>query len=1848
MASPPLSPNLGANLNGPLNSHPPDGMSDDTLSRRNTITSSSGFSDKTDTCRICRSEATDDDPLFYPCKCSGSIKYVHQDCLIQWLNHSNKKHCELCKTPFRFTKLYDAQMPEKLPWNLFVRRACVHTFLGAGKVLRGALVAIVWLIVLPWLVRWAWRWMFWFADAGWARQVFITQIEKESLGQLMQVNETDWSLAGMSSKVDPSTSVNFKANDSSAGPTMYNIAKNLIKNLGLESVLFNSSTPANSSFEDLAIWSRADASLFSSFTYLAELTPSSTVNRIILDITEGQLITCVVITGFILVFLIREWVVQQQPLVNLENLGNVNQQLREAAERVQAENERLRRQQELLQQARRRLVELQQEYERDLTDTVEEYLGWEEIERTIDLANQLIGEHADNADPPTQFKQHAYKVMGQLRSASRQHSHTLEAVTEKLTQKLVSLPPNQRKAWEEVLMACVKQIGPKSSLTDPHASLAEQLVTLGGSATLEGRWSGSIRPPMPDRDFSSRAMQIQRLLEETEGMLHSHRATLGIPLNVGGPEPDSMPARPASAPLPETTSAGLSSSENFDHSEQPTPVLLPPSQLELGEEAGSDDVDEMPITNAGPDAKVNIKIRGGMGKARAIPAPKEPSEADIKRRREEDEVMKRLENVINAEDSGSSSDIGNAERELRPVNADTGRSPVTAARDNPFHPDGPPPEAETLGSRVVSMFREEFGLDEMDQAEQDRRSDTADEGRRVEATTSGRETPTMGYLESLLDWFWGDLQLQNTVSAPTANDERVSDGEDSGQQHQEAQFATANVPAEHPQSQLALEAPPAMNQEEEGLPHRDPEVLAAAQAAGLDADALEEAEDLEGVFELIGFHGPLMGLFQTSTFCTVLVILTVFGAVGVPYTWGKIVLNFLGSPGVFLFQVPMHVIGFATDFAVDLILFIGGLGAATVTKALHFVSAAMEIWLPGWLSVLSEGWTRWVFVDLETMGSIGTRAGGRLSELFLTQEVWDANWAFLGASTSAHASLRLLEEECSAVLNWLGNCITTIVEWTSNGSVDSFWSLPWATIKQLSALPSLLANSKSIGRHLEPLLRSLGIFIYPAISSSTDSVGVDLPSNFFDPSLIYWSATDRFLAVTTGYISIACMATIYVAIDLSITRSETGRKMEKLIRDTLRQAGGVFKVILIISIEMLAFPLYCGLLLDFAFLPLFDGASVATRWAFATDHPTLFGFIHWFIGTCYMFHFALFVGMCRKILRRGVLWFIRDPDDPTFHPVRDVLERGVGTQLRKIAFSALVYGALVILCLGGVIWGIGKICRGIFPIYWISTEPVLEFPMDLLLYNAVTPVLIRLLRPSEAVNTMYAWWLRRCARMLRLSHFLFGDRRKDEEGHVVRKSWTSFLLMRMVDEDEHTKLPMMNGSEKNPKTIASSKKQGDDETIYFRASGKYVLTPCNDQYRPPKPGEAFLHYNIRHSKSTSDLASSSSLSADRDADQDDVYIVDRDGKKNDHFAKVYVPPHFRMRITLFMVCLWIFSAFTGLCATLVPLCFGRQIFASFVMPVGTRVNDIYAYSVGAYVLGGLTFAVLQGWKKVKNWKEGKNMMPVVQLRKWLLAVRKILVRTLKCGYFYGFIVVLLPTLFALVLQFYLVLPLHTYILSVIATDANITASTSAADPTMSIGIQNATSILETTLAENANTANTILPQAPFEFSKTLAQHTIHLLQDYCLGLLYLRLFTRALFTQPTSIAAEAFRRITAQGYFNPDIRLATRVLILPTVLFSIVLLLVPPTACWAVLQFLGLGNIPRADESTRPETVFYRYSYPIAAIVMLVTRGVSGLGKAVEKWRARIKDEVYLVGERLHNFGEKRPAVGSKTLVRKV
>jgi len=45
----------------------------------------------------------------------------------------------------------------------------------------------------------------------------------------------------------------------------------------------------------------------------------------------------------------------------------------------------------------------------------------------------------------------------------------------------------------------------------------------------------------------------------------------------------------------------------------------------------------------------------------------------------------------------------------------------------------------------------------------------------------------------------------------------------------------------------------------------------------------------------------------------------------------------------------------------------------------------------------------------------------------------------------------------------------------------------------------------------------------------------------------------------------------------------------------------------------------------------------------------------------FMFYFAIFVNIARNLLRPGVLWFLRNPNEPTFDPLQEMVRgRGPG------------------------------------------------------------------------------------------------------------------------------------------------------------------------------------------------------------------------------------------------------------------------------------------------------------------------------------------------------------------------------------------------------------------------------------------------------------------------------------------------------------------------------------------------------------------------------------------------------------
>lgn len=446
-------------------------------------------------------------------------------------------------------------------------------------------------------------------------------------------------------------------------------------------------------------------------------------------------------------------------------------------------------------------------------------------------------------------------------------------------------------------------------------------------------------------------------------------------------------------------------------------------------------------------------------------------------------------------------------------------------------------------------------------------------------------------------------------------------------------------------------------------------------------------------------------------------------------------------------------------------------------------------------------------------------------------------------------------------------------------------------------------------------------------------------------------------------------------------------------------------------------------------------------------------------------------------------------------------------------------------------WGLSYFAKGVLPLHWSSNEPVLEFPVDLLFYNFVVPMAIRSIKPSDSLHQMYEWWFHKCARALRLTDFLFGERKHDEEGKHTNRTWYKA----------------------EQRTPAATGKQSRDNADYVR-NGRFVRTPGSDQVRIPKGAPVFVEVNENNERSDG--------RPDRDAGLH--------GKVNEMFTKVYVPPSFRARISTFIFLIWAFAAVTGVGTTVLPLLLGRRMISS-LFPAHVQINDIYAFSAGICVMGGLAYAAIH-YRQVVT-AVAKRLRPNSRSPTRVLSdAWKVTCHGFRLAYAAVVLVLFFPSLFALLSELYFILPLHTYL-------------------------------------------------------HGDESHVIHFVQDWTLGVLYLRMALRFISWHSTSRLAPALDAVTRDGWSNPDMKLATRAFIIPATAISLAALVGPLSiGFW-------LTNTVFREESPDVRSQVYRYCYPAYLLALLAYVAALWLKRQISVWRGSIRDDVYLIGERLHNFG---------------
>ena len=608
--------------------------------------------------------------------------------------------------------------------------------------------------------------------------------------------------------------------------------------------------------------------------------------------------------------------------------------------------------------------------------------------------------------------------------------------------------------------------------------------------------------------------------------------------------------------------------------------------------------------------------------------------------------------------------------------------------------------------------------------------------------------------------------------------------------------------------------------------------------AGIDPwEDVEEArafeDDMDGILEAVGLHGPFIGLLQNLALLTVLCSFAIFVVAAVPFVIGR--LFGTGERVFWLAIIPVRMVRKVTDP-----LFDGVISALTslLARILPARNSAVDA---SFISKLSTSLT-----GLRT----AAQPASHTSKLLSMPEA---------ASTQAKALGQTLWSGASAYL------------WNIHASI----------------------NARLYGKAL----------------------------------------SDHVISILLGHCYWIMAISAYLGICKYFQITSLGW-MQSLMQEELL----IIKVGGFIGIELIAFPLGCGFLLDLSCLPLFPTSGVFDRIQSCLAAPVTFLFLHWVAGTLFMFLFAQFVSLTRDIARPGVLCWIRDPNDPTFQPVKEILERRSTTQLAKIGTSVFMY-AVVLLCTVGVPCATIRVVS--FVLTRSSTLPILPLrtsqvtstaaiASDLVAILVLVPWVVKKAKPARLMRRGYSGWWKLVTAQFRLSSFLRGGRHKEEEGSETEGSHHGGYAAAAEDLDSVHVI----GS--RPNTGSFARVPADNNAIMTAP-----LIIRTDISGVPLDERGMQAIRVQHEA-----------------------ITKATGPKP-KYTIVYIPPHFRLRLWAFIFALFVSMASLITCCILLPLLSGRLLSAALF---GSEIHDGHCYFLGACFCLGIIAAGRGLYKVVKGSK----------------------------------------------------------------------------------------------------------------------------------------------------------------------------------------------------------------------------------------------------------------------------------------
>ncbi|KAI8822200.1 uncharacterized protein EV422DRAFT_566636 [Fimicolochytrium jonesii] len=704
----------------------------------------------------------------------------------------------------------------------------------------------------------------------------------------------------------------------------------------------------------------------------------------------------------------------------------------------------------------------------------------------------------------------------------------------------------------------------------------------------------------------------------------------------------------------------------------------------------------------------------------------------------------------------------------------------------------------------------------------------------------------------------------------------------------------------------------------------NPDVIRQLEAAAPNAPPadnnnidLNVNNEMNAFLELVGVYGPLEHLLQSVIMVVLVIIVALLLGVWIPYWIGRAMMYMVKdvyAPGVGWAVEKLQVVTDPLlDPVVDLVL--GGVKVAGVGG-------------------VGAGAVR-KFVGKGASESVGGRVKGNLTEegnrdIPRAVDVEKAN------ETVTPVMVQVFEAQIASSVNY----------------TDTLTSKANLTVVGNTTLPSV--GSKNAAADAEEPEKFLGI-------------------------------PEKILFTIIGYFTQIFFIFDY-ARRTGLLQHPYAQTLKRISLKWFSYLGMGIKFSFFLTIELGAFPLFCGILIDICTLPLFGAhVNLASRWAFYKAHPWTSEFLHWLAGTTFMFQFALYISTIRRVVRPGVMWFIRDPNDPQFHPMNDILERPVLTQIRKLAFGTMMYALMVVGGVGGVVgcvWvydhltgqteGPGKM----WPLKWDLSEPMSEFPIDLLIFHFVVPWTVAWIQPKELLERLVQAWFRVMARHLRLTSFLIGgvgvevERIGGGEGGNERVDHGQGNGAGIVAVENAVETEGDAGADVQP---ANAPVTGGNVAETETGSGLTEAKegePSSAPHRSDTEGEPAASSSSPTKPTTSSTKPRTKHGLDREfpymrvPNHDHVELIPgermltpmrrdeplrgREGETEEevrlNWTKVYVPEDFKIRVGLLLFFQWVCGTLLIAAIIIVPLFLGR----TFFIQASTLIPNVEAFTTPSY------------------------------------------------------------------------------------------------------------------------------------------------------------------------------------------------------------------------------------------------------------------------------------------------------------